>query len=113
MSVKIIDYKQRITDAGKAFFALILQGGIEIITSNTGKQYITIRKVSLPTTFDELTCQSLVGQELPGTISKVICDPYEYTVEKTGETLLLSHTYTYVPDESLQQRTSSQAAVGT
>jgi hypothetical protein len=32
-----------ITDAGKAFFALILQGGIEIITSNTGKQYITIR----------------------------------------------------------------------
>ena len=73
MSIKFIDYKQRITDAGKAFFALILQGGIEIITSNTGKQYITIRKVSLPTTFDELTCQSLVGQDLPSALCPQIC----------------------------------------
>lgn len=98
MSVKIIDNKQRIADAGKAFFALILQGGIEIITSNTGKQYITIRKVSLPTTFDELTCQSLVGQELPGTISKVICDPYEYTIQDTGEVIMLNHRYEYIQD---------------
>jgi hypothetical protein len=98
MSVKIIDYKQRITDAGKAFFALILQGGIEIITSKTGKQYITIRKVNLPTTFDELTCQSLVGQDLPGSINKVICDPYEYTIPETGEVVILTHRYEYIQD---------------
>jgi hypothetical protein len=99
MSVKIIEYKVRTTDAGKAFFALILQGGIEIITSTTGKQYITIRKVSLPTTFDELTCQSLVGQELPGTISKVICEPYEYTIPDSGEVVTLNYRHEYLQQE--------------
>lgn len=99
MSVKIIDYKHRITDAGKAFFALTLQGGIEIVQSITGKQYITIRKASLPTTFDETICQSLIGQDLPGTIHKVECEPYEYTTPDTGEVIMLNHRYEYVPED--------------
>lgn len=99
MSVKIIDYKHRITDAGKAFFALTLQGGIEVVQSTTGKQYITIRKASLPTTFDEPTCQSLIGQDLPGTIYKVECESYEYTMPDTGDIIMLNHRYDYVHEE--------------
>ena len=96
--VKIIDYKQRTTEDGRSFFTLTLQGGIEIVHSSNGKQYVTIRKASMPTTFDELTCQSLVGVDLPGTIQRVDCNPYEYTVPNTGEMILLSHRYEYVQD---------------
>ena len=98
--VTIIDYTLRTSNEGRSFFALILQGGIEIVKSANGSTYVTIRKCSLPTTFDELTCKSLVGQDLPGTIQKVECDPYEYTIEKTGEIIMLSHRFEYVNQEA-------------
>ena len=97
--VKVIDYKQRITEDGRSFFTLTLQGGVEIVHSGAGNQYVTIRKASLPTTFDELTCQSLVGVDLPGCIQRVECDPYEYTVPSNGEIILLNHRYEYTQEE--------------
>lgn len=97
--VKIIDYKLRETEDGRTFFTLTLQGGVEIVHSANGKQYITAKKASMATTFDELTCQSLIGVDLPGTIQRIECDPYEYTVPNTGEMILLSHRFEYVQDE--------------
>jgi hypothetical protein len=97
--VKVIDYKERITEGGRSFFTLTLQGGVEIVHSGAGNQYVTIRKASLPTTFDESICQSLVGVELPGCIQRVECDPYEYTVPSTGEIILLNHRYEYTQEE--------------
>ena len=88
MSDKIIDYKLReATQDGRLFCVLILQGGVEIVKSTNGNSYVTIRKVSLPTTFDEATCKSLIGTELKGTIEKVDCLPYDYTIQETGEEL--------------------------
>lgn len=98
--VKIIDYVHRTSNDGREFYALTLQGGIEIVRSSNGSNYVTIRKCSMPTTFDEVTCQSLIGQELPGTILKVDCEPYEYTIEKTGEIIMLSHRFEYVNQEA-------------
>ncbi len=97
--VKIIDYKLRSSYEGKEFLALTLQGGIEIVKSANGSSYVTIRKCSLPTTFDEVTCQSLIGQELPGTIQKVDCEPYEYTIQQTGEIVILNHRFEYVEEQ--------------
>jgi hypothetical protein len=34
---------------------------------------------------------------MPGTIERVECDPYNYTVPETGEVVTLAHTYEYVP----------------
>jgi hypothetical protein len=102
--VKIIDYSLRTSNEGKEFYALTLQGGIEIVKSSNGSSYVTIRKCSLPTTFDESTCQSLVGQELPGTIQKVECEPYEYMIEKTGEVIMLSHRFEYTTQENLSSQ---------
>lgn len=99
MPVKIIDYKQRVSESGKLFYSLTLQGGVEIVQSSSGKQYVTIRKTSMATTFDELTCQALVGQELPGSIQKVMCTPYEYTVQDTGEVITLNYRYEYFREE--------------
>jgi hypothetical protein len=98
--VKVVDYAQRKNEQGKSFFALILQGGIEMAKSEqTGRFYITAKKTSIPSTFDEVTCQSMIGEELPGKIAKVECEPYEYTIEETGEVVRLSYTYQFIPVE--------------
>ncbi len=99
MSVKITDYKLRTGLEGKSFFTLTLQGGVEIVRSSYGKSYVTIRKASLPTTFDEATCQSLIGLELPGSIEKVECEAYNYTIQQTGEVVLLTHRFEYMEEE--------------
>ena len=97
--VKIINYKKYNKEDGTIFCILEIQGGVEILQSKTtGKMYATVRSTSIPTTFDEMTCQALLGQELEGTILKKDCEPYEYTVKETGEIIVLTHTYEYSKD---------------
>ena len=104
--VRIVNYQKRTTEEGKEFFTLELQGGIEIVKSQeTGKSYMTARKASMSCTFDELTCQSLIGTELPGSVRKVECEEYEYTIKDTGEVITLSHRFEYVEQEAPVQTT--------
>ena len=104
--VRIVNYQKRTTEDGKEFFTLELQGGIEIVKSQeTGKSYMTARKASMSCTFDELTCQSLIGTELPGSVRKVECEEYEYTIKDTGEVITLSHRFEYVEQEAPVQTT--------
>jgi hypothetical protein len=99
--VRIVNYQKRTTEEGKQFFTLELQGGIEIVKSQeTGKSYMTARKANMSCTFDELTCQSLIGTELPGSVRKVECEEYEYTIKDTGEVITLSHRFEYVEQEA-------------
>lgn len=99
--VRIVNYQKRTTEQGKEFFTLELQGGIEIVKSQeTGKSYMTARKASMSCTFDELTCQSLIGTELPGSVKKVVCEEYSYTIKETGEIITLSHRFEYVEQEA-------------
>ncbi|HEX8335006.1 MAG TPA: hypothetical protein VF622_20440 [Segetibacter sp.] len=98
--VKIVGFNLRENTEGRQFFALILQGGIEIVKSSTGSSYVTIRKCSLPTTFDEETCKALIGQELPGSVQKVECEPYEYAIQQTGEVVVLTYRYEYVEEQT-------------
>ena len=98
--VRIVNYQKRTTEEGKEFFTLELQGGIEVVKSQeTGKNYITARKASMSCTFDEFTCQSLIGTELPGSVQKVNCEEYKYTIKETGEIISLSHRFEYVERE--------------
>jgi hypothetical protein len=98
--VRIINYKKRETEDGKEFFVLELQGGIEMVKSKeTGKLYVTARKASISSTFDELTCQALIGTELPGKVEKVECEAYDYTIKDTGEIIVLTHRFDYVEEE--------------
>lgn len=99
--VTITNYAERQSTDGKKFYALILQGGIEMVLSEeSGRYYATAKQASISSTFDEKTCQGLVGTKLPGRITKVQCDPYEYTVKETGEILTLKHRWAYSPDET-------------
>ena len=104
MSVKIVDYKARISNEGKPFFALVLQSGIEIVKSASGNSYASAKTCSLPSTFTEEVCKELIGSELPGRIERVETDPYEFTVPDTGEVILLTHRYEYVEQEEPVQQ---------
>lgn len=98
--VKIVDFKTYEKNDGSEFCALVVQGGIEAVTSQeTGRTYFTARKVNVACTFDENTCESLIGSDFPGSIQKVKVAPYEYTVAETGEMITLTHSYQYVSDE--------------
>ncbi|WP_185145302.1 hypothetical protein [Apibacter muscae] len=98
--VTIINYKKRQKD-NQDFFILEISGGIEMIQSKTtGKFYATAKKAYLPSTFDEPTCQALIGTQIQGKIEKVECEPYSYTIKDTEEIILLSHSYEYVPENN-------------
>ena len=99
--LRIINFKQYTTEEGKVFNVLELQGGIEMVKSQkTQRFYATARKATIPSTFDEQICKALVGSELPGKIVKVETEPYEYTIQETGEVIELSHRYEYQPLEA-------------
>jgi len=103
--VRIINYERRITEEGKEFFVLQIQGDLEMVRSQeTGKFYVTAKKATFSSTFDEATCQSLIGQELPGNIAKVQCDPYSHTIKETGEIVTVTHRFEYVEEKAITNR---------
>ena len=98
--VTVTNYTVATNSEGKSFVILELQGDLEMVQSqNSGKFYATARKCGITSTFDESTAAQLVGRQLPGSILKEACEPYEYTVPETGEQITLSHRYGYSPTE--------------
>ena len=97
--VRIVDYQKRQTDEGKPFFVLEIQSGIEMVLSTkTGQYYATAKRANISSTFDEETCKALLGTDMPGTITKMDSEPYEYTVKESGEIIMLTHRYVYQPE---------------
>jgi hypothetical protein len=102
--VTVSNYEKRKGNDDKEFFLLQLQGDIEIVFSqSTGMPYATARKTKISTTFDELTCKGLVGKQLPGTITKVLVDEYEYIIPDTKEVIILDYSYVYSPAEKTME----------
>jgi hypothetical protein len=99
--VTISGYAERESKEGKKFYSLTLQGDMEMVLSEeSGRFYATAKRASITSTFDEKTCQGLVGTKLPGKISRVKCDPFNFTVQDTGEVISLTHRWAYSPDEA-------------
>ena len=97
--VTVINYHVRQTRDGKDFVTLTLQGDVELVQSmETGKFYATARKCSISSTFNEQTAKTLIGSKMPGTIKRVQSDPYDFTIQDTGEVIKLAHSYEYSPE---------------
>lgn len=110
--VTIINYKKRQKEDGTSFYILEVQGGIEMVMSQTTNQfYATSKKASITSTFDELTCQTLIGTQMQGTITKQECEPYEYTIKDTGEIVILQHRFVYSSQEQGEINVLSQPPV--
>ena len=96
--VTVTGYNIRKNKGGEDFIALDLTGSLEIVQSqNTGKMYATVRKCSIPSTFDEAIAKMMIGSKIEGDVVRVPCDPYDYTVKRTGEQISLAYTYAYQP----------------
>ena len=80
------------------------------LNNDNGKFYVTARKSTIPSTFDEQTCIALIGTELPGKVQKVACEPYDYVVKETGETLTLSHRYEYMEENAINTKVEKSAS---
>lgn len=99
--VTVTGYKVRQNKAGEEFIALEMVGSLELVQSqNTGKFYATVRKCSIPSTFDETVAKMMIGSQVKGDIMRVECEPYEYTIKKTGEVVTLGYSYAYQPEGS-------------
>ena len=104
--VTIIDYKKRINSEGTEFNALILQGGLEMVKSHdSGNYYATAKTASIASTFTDEVCEKLIGQEIPGSIQKVSCEPFEYTIKESGEIITLEHRWVYVKEGETVEET--------
>lgn len=101
--VTVIDYAVRKKDGEKPYITLTLEGGIEMVQSqNTGRFYATVRTCVVSSTFDELTAQRLLGKEMPGSIVRVPCDNYEFTIPESGEVVSLAYRWDYVPENAMR-----------
>ena len=111
--VTIVNFVKRTNRDGKEFNALILQGGIDLVKSQeTSRWYATAKRASITSTFDGATCQNLIGQQIPGSIQKVSCEPYEFVVKDTGEILTLTHRWVYAKEgETFEEKVISDSKV--
>jgi hypothetical protein len=97
----VTSYQKRVSKEGKEFITLEIQGGLEMIQSQqTGQFYGTVRKSSVSTTFGEVVAASLVGSQIPGKIVRVEVDPYKYVIEASQEEVVLTHRWSYSPDDT-------------
>ena len=98
--ITVVDYaKRQRKEDGSEFFVLILQGGLSLVQSrNTGNYYATLKRCSIPSTFDEETAKSMVGEQVPGSIQRKDCEPYEFVAKDTGEVVQLDYRWAYVPE---------------
>jgi hypothetical protein len=95
----VTSFKKNTSKEGREYITLEIQGGLEMNqSSKTGRFYATVRKATISTTFGEAIARSLVGTQIKGTIVRVECEPYPYTIKDTGEEIMLMHTWQYRPE---------------
>ena len=101
--VTVTSYAVRERKDGTEFIALEISGGLEIQQSqSSGNFYATIKKCSIPSTFDENIAKSMIGQQLEGNVVRIDTEPYEYVNKRTGEVMILQHGYAYRPAGSME-----------
>ena len=107
--VTVTNYSTRVRKDGTTFIALEISGGVELVQSNnTGKFYATVRKTSIPSTFDETIAKGLIGSQMKGDVVRVQVDAYDFVNPKTGEIIKLQHSYAYSPEGSTELIGSSR-----
>jgi hypothetical protein len=88
--------KRTNTQTGEEFYSLIVENStVDLVRSKSEKMYATKWSCSLSCTFDEPTCQALIGTSLEGNIHRVECEPYEVVDKNTGEIRVSDHRYEF------------------
>lgn len=99
--VTVTAYQTRTAQDEHEYFALELTSDdLEMVISRqTGRYYATQLKCWISSTFTEAVCKLMVGRKLPGSIARIACEPYEFTIPETGEVITREHRYEYTVTE--------------
>lgn len=109
--VTVKNYHVRQGNNGENYISLELEGDVSFVQSqNTGRFYATAKHCFMYAAIDEKTAKALIGTQLPGSIERVSCDPYEYVVPDTGEVKVLSYTNEFRPAE-VEETTQSNNSI--
>jgi hypothetical protein len=97
--VQIIGFEKKQNKSNESYAVLIVQGEPEImISKSSGRPYISARKTTIPCSLEENQAQALIGKELPGSIERVSCAPFQLTLA-TGKKVKISSAYQFIaPD---------------
>lgn len=111
--VTVINYKKAMNAEEQEFFLLVVQSGVQsVVSQETGRVYLTAKKATVSSTFDEQTCKGLIGTKLPGNVEKKEVEPYSYVIKETGEEISLKHRYEYNPNlQTTEEAINSKADV--
>lgn len=107
--VQIIGFEKKKNEKTKASYSvLILSGDPEVmISKSSGRPYVSVRKTSIPCALDENQAQALIGKELPGSIERVSCTPFEVKLA-TGKKVKISTAFQYLPAETANDKEVAQ-----
>jgi len=107
--VQIIAFEQKENSRTKETYSvLVLQGEPEVmISKSSGRPYISAKKTTIPCALEENQAQALIGKELPGSIERVSCTPFEVKLA-TGKKVKISTVYQFLPPESVNDKEVAQ-----
>ena len=94
--VTIVGFEKKKSAKGGSFIVLKVEGGVQsMYNEQTKKWYLGAMKCNIIAAVDEATCKNLIGSEIPGTIVKTKCMPYQYTIPSSGKTITIAHRFVY------------------
>lgn len=98
--VQIVAFQKKENSLTKeSYSVLVLQGDPEVLISkSSGRPYISAKKTTIPCALEENQAQALIGKELPGSIERVSCTPFQLTLA-TGKKVKISSAYQFIPLE--------------
>lgn len=97
--VTVVETATRTAKDGREFIVLILQGGLNMVQSRrTGNYYATMKRCSIPSTFDLETAKTMIGEKISGSVQKKTCEPYNFVAKETGEIVELDYRWVYLPE---------------
>jgi hypothetical protein len=106
--VQIIGFEKKQSKTKESYSVLILQGEPEIMISKTsGRPYVSARKTTIPCALEENQAQALIGKELPGSIERVSCTPFEVKLA-TGKKVKISSVFQYLAPETVKENEVAQ-----
>ena len=102
--VQIIAFEQKENSRTKeSYSVLVLQGEPEVLISkSSGRPYISAKKTTIPCALEQNQAQALIGKELPGTIERVACTPFEVKLA-TGKKVKITTAFQYMPPEQVNE----------
>ena len=73
-----------------------------LISKSSGRPYISAKKTTIPCALEQNQAQALIGKELPGTIERVACTPFEVKLA-TGKKVKITTAFQYMPPEQVNE----------